>query len=497
MNPSHLVLLPIVIPLTGGIIALLLSSRPRLQRFWSLGSMTAALAASLALAAEVWDRGAPVVYQCGGWRAPFGITLVGDGLSALFVVMTFIVMAAGVIYALGSRDAVVRYPAFHPLFLSLAAGLAGAMLTGDLFTMYVFAELLVISGTMLTAASDDPFGAEAAYKYYYMSLMASFFMLLAVGCLYASYGTLNMADLALRIAAEPAKPLLLPAVGFLTAVFMIKSAVFPFHFWQPDFHTAAPTAVSAMLSSVVVKFGVYGFFRMTTLLFAAQAPVIRSILLAVGVAGILFGGLSAAGTHNMKRMLAYSTLAQVGFILVGIGWGTPPALAAAVVFAFNHSMVKAAMLMIAGFVASRAPVKSTAFSMVAGVGRSLPGAGVLFFLGSLGLAGIPPTSGFISKMLLFRSGAGAAQFWVLVIIGAGGALTLIYTMRAFQQVFWEPAAEGAVVKPFGDSLLAPAMLIGLVLLLGLWADPLVHPAHDAARWMTTPLAYVQAVLGGS
>lgn len=496
MNPSHLVLLPILIPLTGGVVALLLRSRPRLQRFWSLGAMTGALAGSLALFAEVWERGAPVVCQVGGWPAPFGIALVGDGLSALFVVMTFIVMVTGVIYAMGSRDVVVRYPAFHPLFLSLAAGLAGAILTGDLFTMYVFAELLVISGTMLTAASDDPFGVEAAYKYYYMSLTASFFMLLAIGCLYAAYGTLNMADLARRIAADPSQPLLLPAVGLLTAVFMIKSAVFPFHFWQPDFHSAAPTAVSAMLSSVVVKFGVYGFFRMTTLLFVVHAPTIRSLLLVLGAAGILFGGLSAAGTRNLKRMLAYSTIAQVGFILVGIGWGTRMALAAAVVFAVNHSMIKAAMLMLAGAVVSRAPVKSAAYNVIDGIGRPIFGAKLLFFLGGMGLAGIPPTNGFIGKMLLFRSGAAEDRFGMLVIIGAAGTLTLVYTMRAFQRVFWTPASEEGLAKPVGDRLLAPALLIGLVVLLGLWAEPLVRCAGDAAQWMTTPMVYVQAVLGG-
>jgi len=496
MNPSHLVLLPILIPLTGGVAALLLRGLPRLQRCWSLGVMTAAMAGSIALFAEVWEKGRPVVCRVGGWPAPFGIVLVGDGLSALFVVMTFIVMVTGVIYALGSRDAVVRYPAFHPLFLSLAAGLAGAILTGDLFTMYVFAELLVISGTMLTAASDDPFGVEAAYKYYYMSLTASFFMLLAVGCLYAAYGTLNMADLARRVGADPSQPLLLPAVGLLIAVFMIKSAVFPFHFWQPDFHSAAPTAVSAMLSSVVVKFGVYGFFRLTTLLFVVHAPAIRSILMVLGTLGILFGGLSAAGTHNLKRMLAYSTIAQVGFILVGIGWGSPPALAAAMIFAVNHSMIKAAMLMLAGVVVSHAPVKSAAFNVIDGVGRPLSGAKLLFFLGGMGLAGIPPTNGFIGKMLLFRSGAAGDRFGMLVIIGAAGTLTLVYIMRAFQRVFWTPAAEEGLIKPVGDSLLAPVLLIGLVVLLGLWAEPLVRSASEAAQWMTTPLTYVQAVLGG-
>ncbi|MFN2135997.1 MAG: complex I subunit 5 family protein, partial [Candidatus Promineifilaceae bacterium] len=345
MNP-FLVTLPILLPLAGAAIALLLRKRRAWQAGWALIVMTAGLAASAWLLISVSQGGQPLVYQSGGWPAPFGISLVADMLSALFVLMTQLIMFTGIVYALGSKDKVVRYPTFYPLFLTLAGGLTGAMLTGDIFNMYVFTELLVISGTVLTAISDDRYGTEAAYKYFYISLLASFFMLLAIGSLYAAYGTLNMADLGLRIqAAGPTEPLLWPAIAFLLTTFMIKSAVFPFHFWQPDFHTAAPTAVSAMLSSVVVKLGVYGFLRMTTLLFVDEAPQIRTILLVLGVAGVIFGGLSAIGTHNVKRMLAYSTLAQVGFILVGIGWGTPLALTAAIIFAFNHSVIKAAMLM--------------------------------------------------------------------------------------------------------------------------------------------------------
>jgi multicomponent Na+:H+ antiporter subunit D len=348
----------------------------------------------------------------------------------------------------------------------------------------------------LTAISDDRYGTEAAYKYFYISLLASFFMLLAVGCLYVSFGTLNMADLAKRIAADSGGQLLLPSIGFLMATFMVKSAVFPFHFWQPDFHTAAPTAVSAMLSSVVVKLGVYGFLRMTTLLFLPQAATIRSLLLALGVVGVVFGGLSALGTHNAKRMLAYSTLAQVGFILVGIGWGTPLAIAAAIVFAFNHSLIKAGMLMLAGYVASRASVKSASFDVVTGVGRSIPAAGVLFFIGSLGLAGIPPTNGFISKMFLFRSGIDGAAFGSLAFIGVGSILTLLYTMRAFQRIWWQDPPEGAKAKPVGDLLVAPFILIGLVLVLGLWAEPLVQVATDTSAWLGNPAGYIQAVMGG-
>lgn len=466
----------------------------RLQAAWALTSMLLALASSLWLFAVVWRTGEPVIFQSGGWSAPFGITLAGDLLSTLFVVMGQMVLTTGVVYAMGSKDSVVRYPTFYPLFLMLATSLTGAILTGDLFNMYVFAELLVISGTVLTAASDDRYGTEAAYKYFYISLMASFFMLLAIGCLYVSYGTLNMAGLAQRISADGGRPLLLPGIGFLMATFMIKSAVFPFHFWQPDFHTAAPTAVSAMLSSVVVKLGVYGFLRMTTLLFVAQAPMIRWILIVLGISGVIFGGLSAIGTHNAKRMLAYSTLAQIGFILIGIGWGTPAAITAAIVFAFNHSLVKSAMLMLAGYVASRASIKSAAFNVVTGVGKSIPAAGALFLIGGLGLAGIPPTNGFISKMLLFNSGIKAAEFGPLLLIGLGSLLTLVYTMRAFQRIWWQDPPENTKVKPTGDCLLAPALLITLVIILGVWAEPLVQVAQDTSLWLNNPAGYIQAVM---
>ena len=493
---NHLVLLPIIIPLTGTAVGLALYRWRKVQAWWSLGVMLTALASGGWLLAQVWQNGAPLVFQSGGWTAPFGISLVADLLAALLVVMSQIVLSLGIVYALGAKDNVVQYPSFYPLFLALAAGLTGAFLTGDLFNLFVFAELVVIAGTVLTAVSDDQYGVEAATKYFYMSLLAATFLLLANGTLYAAYGTLNMADLAARIQLDPAQPLLPVGMALLLATFMIKSAVFPMHFWQPDFHAAAPTAVSAMLSSVVVKLGVYGFLRMTTLLFVEQAAVLRGLLVVLGIAGVLVGGLSAVGTHNVKRMLAYSTLAQVGFILVGIGWGTPLALAAAIVFTVNHSFVKSALLMLAGALASRTAVKSAAFSVVTGLGKHVPQIGVLFFIGALALAGIPPTNGFISKFLLFDSGLAGAQWTALAFLALGSLTTFIYTMRAFQRIWWQTPVDEIVLKPSGDRLLAPALLIGLVVVLGVWAAPLVSAAQSAADWLGQPAQYIQLVLGG-
>lgn len=491
---THLVLLPILIPLTGAAVGLLAWRWPRVQRAWSFGTLLTSAAASVALLWTVWQNG-PVVFQLGGWAAPFGISLVGDLLGATMAFMAQGVLVTGMLYALGCRDKSATYPAFFPLFLTLTAGLTGTFLTGDVFNLFVFAELLVSSGAILTAISDDRYGAEAAYKYFFISLFAAIFLLSAVGGLYVSYGTLNMADLARRIAADSSPPLLSMAMVLMFVFFMVKSAVAPFHFWQPDFHTAAPTAVSAMLSSVVVKVGVYGFLRMTTLLFVPQAATLRGLLVVLGVVGVIFGGLAALGTHNAKRMLAYSTLAQIGYILVGIGWGTPVAIAAALVLTINHSLIKAALLMLAGAVASRALVKSAAFANITGVGKSLPGMGALFLLGGLALAGIPPTNGFIGKLALFRGGVLAGEYAALAAIGIASIITVVYVVRAFQLIWWVPPAEDVKAKPGGDRLLAPVLLIGLCLLLGLWAEPLLRLANAVAAWLDDPALYIAAVLG--
>ncbi|MCS6848909.1 MAG: proton-conducting transporter membrane subunit [Anaerolineae bacterium] len=507
MTLSLLAILPIIVPLTAAAVALLLRRNFQLQAAWAFGAMLTAFAASAYLLWTVWSTGRPVVYQMGRWPAPFGISVVADLLSATMAVMVQLVFVFGFIYALGAKDKAVHHATFYPLFLCLVTGLTGGMLTGDIFNLFVMVELVVISGTVLTAMSDDRYGPEAAYKYFLISTVASFCLLFGVGCLYMSYGTLNMADLAARIAADQSPALLPAAVVFLAVTFMIKSAVVPFHFWQPDFHTASPTPVSAMLSSVVVKIGVYGFLRMTTLLMP-HADWLRTMLIALGIVGIVFGGLAAAGTHNAKRMFAYSTLAQIGFIHVGVGWGTPLSLAAAILFTFNHALIKSTMLMLSGYLASRAPVKTASFGVLRGTGKYAPLAGVLFFIGGMALAGIPPTNGFISKLTLFQSGVQAAQggdvngtltYWVpLLLLGVSSIITLVYVFRALMKIWWEPFkpdAPDAKVKPYGDSLLAPGLMIAACVALGIWAQPLLQLSQDASAWIRQPQAYVQAVLG--
>jgi multicomponent Na+:H+ antiporter subunit D len=353
-----------------------------------------------------------------------------------------------------------------------------------------------MSSVVLVAISDNRLGVEAAIKYLLISALGSIFLLMGIAAIYATFGTLTLADIA-RLLESGERPLLAQvAAVVLMCAFLLKSAVFPFHFWQPDFHTAAPTPISAILSSVVVKVGVYGLIRVTTLLFIAEAPLVRSLLLVLGIIGIFFGGLAALRTYDAKRMLAYSTFGQIGFILLGIGWGTPLALVGAIVYAFNHAFIKSALLMITGAIASRMPNKSSKLTDIVGAGKQMRNVSALYFLGGLALTGIPPLNGFISKLTIVQGGVEAQSWLVLGLAVGAGLITLFYMARTWQHIFQRAPDDQLILKPAGDSMVAPTLLVSLCVVLGLFALPLVEAATVAVTRIGNPDVYIQAVLGG-
>ena len=485
----------LVTPLAGAIIALLLARHNLAQRVVGLLSSLIAWLFSTALLLQAHEVGAQT-YRLGGWAPPYGIVLVADALGALFAFMVTTIMIGGMLYTLQSHDKCMTYPAFVPLFCLMEVGLVGAMLTGDLFTLFVFMELMVLASVSLTAISDDEYGLEAALKYILISSMGTLFLLLGIAAMYATLGTLNMGHMA-QILLTGERPLLAPAAALmLLCAFLLKSAVFPFHFWQPDFHTTAPTPVSAMLSSIVVKVGVYGIIRLVTLLFIVEAPLLQRWLGLLGIIGVIFGSLGALRTYNAKRMLAYSTFAQIGFILVGIGWGNPLALVGAIVYAFNHAFIKSSLLMLMGVVASYTKVKTANFTVIEGIGSRLPRlTGWLVLLGGLSLAGVPPLNGFISKLALIQGGVDRQDWLNLILLVGAGILTLMYMIRAWQNIFQRaPTAETAETKSEGDSLLAPALLIAICLLLGIvFAEPLVQLVTATVEQIADPTIYISAV----
>lgn len=497
MTPDNpVVLIPIVAPLLGAALCVLAAHHLRIQRALGLTASTLAWLGSIAIVAANWTDGLQI-YRLGGYQPPYGIVFAPDMLSALFTLMATTVVLACTIYILGCKDKCVTYPAFMPLFLTMSAGLNGAFYTGDIFTLFVFQELMIMSSVVLVAISDNRLGVEAAIKYLLISALGSLFLLMGIAAIYASFGTLNMADIA-RFLESGERPVLAQAAAVvLMCAFLLKSAVFPFHFWQPDFHTVAPTPVHAVLSSVVVKLGVYGLFRLTMLLFIAEAPLVRTLLIILGIIGVFFGGLSALRTYDAKRMLAYSTFGQIGFILIGIGWGTPLALVGAIVYAFNHSFIKSSLLLITGAISSRMPNKSARLTDIAGIGKGMGKLSALYLIGGLALTGIPPLNGFISKLTVVQGGIEAQGWLVLGLAVSAGLITLLYMTRTWQHIFQKTPDATLVLKPYGDSLIAPTLLIGLCILLGIFALPLVEAATVAVTRLGDPNLYIEGVLGGS
>ena len=495
MQNNIYILLTVFFPLIAAVLNLGLVRFNRAQRWVGLFGGLAAWGSSLIVLAYVVGVGTQT-YRFGGWIPPYGIVFVADMLSALFTVMASTVMLAGLMYNIHSKEKSVGYPAFLPLFLAMETGLNGSLLTGDLFTFFVFLELMVLSSVAMVAISDNEYGLEAAIKYLFISGMGTLFLLAGLAAMYTTFGTLNLAHMALLL-SEGDRPLLArSAAVMLMSAFLLKSAVFPFHFWQPDFHTTAPTAVSSMLSSVIVKVGIYMIIRTSTLLFTEEAQQIQHLLVILGIIGIFFGSFSALRTYNGKRLLAYSTIGQIGFILVAIGWGHPLALAAAIIYAFNHAFIKSALLMIMGLVASQSHEHSVDFEDIKGIGHKIPPIiGILWFLGGMSLAGLPPMNGFISKFAIVRSGVALSEWLPLGLAVASGALTLIYMFRTWQRVF---QTKGEVrlrlyENKKGDGVLAPLFLITICILLGLYARPLIILAEQTAMEITNPSLYIAAV----
>ncbi len=497
MDDNLLLLGPVFFPFAGIIAGLLLVRNNTAQRYVGLLAAVAAWVSGLIVLYQRISTDQIQIYRLGGWEPPYGIVFVADMLGALFLVMASTVVVCVVLYVVTCRDKCMTYPAFMPVLMAMITGLHGTFYTGDIFTLFVFTELMVTASVVLVAISDNPLGLEAAIKYLLIAAMGTLFMLLGIAAIYATFGTLNMADIA-RLLASGERPVLAQASALmLMCAFLLKSAVFPFHFWQPDFHTTAPTPLSALLSSVVVKVGVYGIIRITTLMFAIEAPLIQQTLVVLGLIGIFLGGFSALRTYDAKRMLAYSTFSQVGFILVGIGWGNPIALAGAIIYAVNHAFIKSAMLMITGLVASYTQAKTARLKDLGGAGYGMKQVNVLYFLGALALTGLPPMNGFISKLSLIEGGAEANSWLVFGLVLGGSILTLLYTMRTWQLIFQrQPGESTAAMKDYGDKPYAPAILIGICLLLGLYAGPLVTLATQVVAQLQAPQIYINAVLGG-
>ncbi|MBI1735388.1 MAG: Na+/H+ antiporter subunit D [Candidatus Rokubacteria bacterium] len=489
-----LLVLPVLLPLLTAATALLAWRHRRGQRLLGVAGAAASLVAALALLARVDAHGIQAV-QVGDWPAPFGITLVADLFSAVMIVLTALIGLAVAVYSLATMDAGREAFGYYPLLHLLLMGVSAAFLTGDVFNLYVAFEVMLMASFALMALGGERAQLEGAIKYVTLNLVSSAIFLTAVGVLYGTAGSLNMADLSQRLKGDVSPAVVTALAMLFLAAFGIKAAVFPLFFWLPASYHTPPAAVSAVFAGLLTKVGVYALIRVFTLLFTHDVAFTHGLILGVAGLTMVTGVLGAVAQGEFRRILSFHIVSQIGYMVMGLGLYTPLALAGSVFYIVHHIIVKTNLFLVAGAVHR---LRGTYhLEPLGGLYRDHAGLAVLFLIPALSLAGMPPLSGFVAKLSLVRAGLEAERYLIVAVALGTGLLTLVSMTKIWAEAFWKPGPAAA--RP-GPALRTPALLIpmaalaAITLALGLAAEPIFALSTRAAEQLLDPSRYVEAVL---
>jgi multicomponent Na+:H+ antiporter subunit D len=480
-SPELLPILPLLPLLVGAVVALLVALwSPAAARVVAVVATASALVASLVGLLSVVSDGT-LRHEIGGWPPPIGIEYVLDPLSAFLASTIALVGLLIAVYppttAFGCDP--MRGQPLHALVLLLLTGLMGVVLSGDLFHLFVFIEIYALATYPLVALGGDR-GVLAALRYLLLGTIGSGLYLLGVGFVYFSTGTLNMADASLALAGLSDNPATLGALALIVIGLALKMALFPLHVWLPDAHSSAPPGVAALLAAVQVKAAAYALLRIVHDVFGPAyltggGIAVTTALTWFGAAGIVVGSVLAIRQTDIKRMLAYSTVAQLGYIGVGIGLGTPLAIVAALLHVLNHAVMKSGLFLAVGGILDRTHLKTIA--RYTGLGRRMPLTMGGFALLSLSMVGIPPLAGFWSKWYLIVATLEDGVWPLAVIIGLSSLLTAVYFLRLFERIFVLAPDEPIVAEatePRAAIVIPVLVLAGLVVVIGLGQGVLVR-----------------------
>ena len=493
---------PLLLPFVAAALAMLAWRWVAVQRWLGVAGAVGQLVAGIVLLVTVRSEGV-VATQMGGWSAPFGITLVADLLSATMVVVTGLMGLAVVVFSFGGLDNRRESFGYYPLLLILLVGISGAFLTGDLFNLFVWFEVMLIASFVLLALGGERAQLEGAIKYVTINLVSSAFFLSAVGIIYGLTGTLNMADLAERL-RDLDEPVLETTVAMLLlVVFGIKAAVFPLFFWLPASYHTPPVVVSAIFAGLLTKVGVYALIRTFTLLFVDDVGFTHTLLLAIAGLTMVIGAVGAVTQQDLRRVFSFLVISAVGYMVMGLGLFTAVALGAALFYLVQDAVAKTALFLVSGLV--RLVGGSFGLPRLGGLYHTNPLLAGLFLLPALSLAGIPPMSGFVAKIGLVQAGLAGEQYLVVGLALVASVVTLLAVGVAWNEAFWRSAPEGASIdleeyratSP-GErlSMFAPvAVLVMLVVVLGLAAQPVLELTLEAGEQLMQPDTYIDAVLG--
>jgi len=442
---EHLPVLQIVLPLMAAPVCTLLW-RARAAWWITLVATWVAFGISLLLLARVLTEGT-ISYEIGDWAAPWGIEYRVDTLNAFVLVIMSAIGAVVAPYARRSVEKEVdpdRIPLFYTMYLLFLAGLLGITITGDIFNVYVFLEISSLSTYVLISMGEDRRALTAADSYLIRGSVGATFIVIGIGLMYAMTGTLNIADLAVRLPAVADTRTVPVAFAFLTVGVSLKLALFPLHLWLPNAYTYAPSAVSALVASTATKMAVYlllrFFFTIFGVTFAFETLNVDLVLVPLALIAAVTTSLVAIFQSNAKRLLAYSSLAQVGYIVLGISFGTVTGLTAGILHIFNHALMKGALFMALGCVFYR--IGTVEIDAMRGLGRRMPWTMGAFVAGGLSLIGVPLTVGFISKWYLILGALEKGWWPVAAIVLFTSLLAAIYIWRVVEAAYFRPAPEG-------------------------------------------------------
>lgn len=493
---NGLLTLPVLIPLATAAAALIAWKSPVVQRWISVVGASAMLAGGVALLVDVWQGGIQVV-QIGSWIAPFGITLVADLLSAVMVVITGITGLAVAIYSLGVIDARRERYGYHVLFHMLLMGVNGSFVTGDLFNLYVWFEVMLISSFVLLVLGNERAQIKGAIKYVMINLVSSLTFLAAIGLLYGTVGTLNMADLAVKLNELNAPGLTTTLAMLFLVAFGIKAAVFPLFFWLPASYHTPPVAVSAIFAGLLTKVGVYAMIRVFTLLFTQDVGYTHTIILVIAGLTMVTGVLGAAAQNDIRRILSFHIVSQIGYMIMGLALFTPLAIVGAVFYIVHHIIVKTNLFLVGGVVARE--TGSFDLDRIGGLYAARPWLAILFLIPAFSLAGFPPLSGFWAKLIIIKASLDIGSYIIAAVALIVGVLTLYSMTKIWMRAFWKPHPDDAFSwkrPPRLALMMIPiACLAIMTLVIGLGAEPFYVLADQAASQLLDSSVYVQAVLG--
>jgi multicomponent K+:H+ antiporter subunit D len=498
----HWIIAPVVLPaILAPFIVLAARYHFGIQRVFSVAGVVALIAVAAGLAWQTSD-GTIVLYQLGDWAAPFGIVLVGDRLSTMMVLLTAVLALLVLLYAIGSGwDERGRH--FHALFQFQLMGIMGAFLTGDLFNLFVFFEVLLIAsyGLMIHAGGDARL--RAGVQYVLFNLLGSTLFLFALGAIYAETGTLNMADLAQRaMLVDPAETVgIRVAAVLLLLVFAIKAAVVPLHFWLPSSYAEAPAPVAALFA-IMTKVGAYAIIRVYTMVFPPDLEVTAGLhgtwLMPAALISLAIGMVGVLAAKKLDRLAAFAVIGSMGMVMVAISLFTPASIAAALYYIVHSTLAAAALFLIADLArAGRANLQLTAMPPVSGAALTA----AMFFVAAIAMAGLPPLSGFVGKLLILDAAfASSAMVWVWVIVLGSSLISVVGFARAGSTVFWKsqsitrPDDEIATPPPSTLSYVAVGGLLALLVAHTVFAGPMHAYTTAMSAQLFAPEPYIATVL---